>query len=976
MFFTQEELKPFFFDTNNDQPYGHSPESRENYALIRSYLLGERPDLSGLHPTYEYYQLLGLAYLLGSPAAPTAHTTRLLDLFFHPDVLPGVTHYLPAVFGHLALQAADVPAVHAWVSLMHRLGLSDTDIFMLLLNQLNRGAEGGDFLATDPPVKQWMQRHLPPAGRVQRSAHSWGDDQWSYPYFVVVEAGRPADALQELFVGLSLASEWTSDLLRHADGHYLPQITAWIRGEHGHLHEVVPRFYTAAELYEWKGEEVAELLLHSARLYLSWYRQRSKAEYHEPYFSGKKLNGYYSTVALSRIFNDAPGEAVKLLEEWFRDGVPVSLAIHTYLKKAHPAEALPFLREGLLGKGQPTHIEHSRGLLEFLQQGYPQADYLDTVWKLAATKSKPLRTLVADMVLKRDPDAEQKAIALLKSKSSEARQTGAIILSAFSSDSARAAVGTLLDAEANDNARDLFLQIAQDGFPPAADTDFLERTIAAARGRGKLDKPVESWLDEATLPPLYDQSGAALPPDTVRFLLYRMRRVKAMEADPEARFVLAQVDKERSGPFAGELLRIFTDKQGKPEYKYLLALAALVGNEAITDKVCTLINEWIDSNRGKMAEYGIGALALQGSDKALRIVEAYSRKFQNKKQNIGAAALQALEDAASALGITVHELGDRVLPDLGFEGVYKEFSVGDAGYRAFIDSNFKLVYYDEDNKKLKALPAAAGPEIKAYFKDVAKEVRDVVKAQSGRMEYFLVVQRRWTPEAWQALFLGNPIMFIYATKLLWGLFDEAGALRQCFLCLDDGSLVDEGQEELELPEGSFVGMVHPLQLEPAALDRWKRQFFDAGIAPVFPQLDRAAHAPADPGRRIVTDYAGRPAEQGAVLGTLERAGWRKGPSGDGGFLDHFSFREPAHGIEAILQVEGVFAGGFGYDYEPKLGRLYFLKDNGPRKGWFRPPADESDERLLLLADVPPIFYSEVIASVERVRTGKAAAATP
>src|SRR5581483_764963 len=222
--------------------------------------------------------------------------------------------------------------------------------------------------------------------------------------------------------------------------------------------------------------------------------------------------------------------------------------------------------------------------------------------------------------------------------------------------------------------------------------------------------------------------------------------------------------------FALNLIKLFIDNGTKAEHKYLLALSALLGDEAVADKIRITIDKWIEDGRFKMAEYGVGALALQGSDKALRWVEFYSRKYRTRKANVGVAALVALEAAAEELGITTYELGDRIVPDFGFEGLFKPFEADGETYRAFIDNNFKIAFFNDDNKKIKSIPAAASAELKEEFKAIAKEVRDVVKSQSSRLEYYMVIQRRWTVEQWQQFFLNNPVMFIYATKLVWGVY--------------------------------------------------------------------------------------------------------------------------------------------------------------------------------------------------------------
>ena len=463
-------------------------------------------------------------------------------------------------------------------------------------------------------------------------------------------------------------------------------------------------------------------------------------------------------------------------------------------------------------------------------------------------------------------------------------------------------------------------------------------------------------------------SGEALTTNELRFVFYRMSRAKGMRSDPEANYLLQQIDKEKADEFAKAILDKFIANGTKPDHKYILALAALLGTEDLVGRIRTLINCWIDEGRLKMAEYGIGALALQGSNKALRWVEWYSRKYKTKKANVGAAALQALRDAAEEQGITIHELADRVVPDFGFDSLFKTFTVNGDEYRAFIDSKFKLCFFNEDNKQLKALPAAAVKELKEEFKQISKEVRDVVRSQSGRMEYYLLMQRKWTSGAWKDFFLTNPVMFIYATKLLWGIYNEEGALLNCFLCLEDTTLAAVNDDEVDPEENCLIGIVHPLELSVAQLDGWNRKFFDLSIEPVFPQLDRPVYnvKQEEASQKIIQQFAGKETQSNSIKPTLERFGWRDGGTGDGGYIDSFLLEDDRHGVLAVLEVEGVFV-TFGWESEGKLGTLYFIERKKQQTKWIQSPVDEKDERLIALRDLPPVFYSEVMYNIHRIK---------
>ena len=160
-----------------------------------------------------------------------------------------------------------------------------------------------------------------------------------------------------------------------------------------------------------------------------------------------------------------------------------------------------------------------------------------------------------------------------------------------------------------------------------------------------------------------------------------------------------------------------------------------------------------------------------------------------------------------------------------------------------------------------------------------------------------------------------------------------------------------------------------MQLNADELKIWKQKFFDLSIESIFPQLDRPYFTLPDEEKEITIyrKFVGVPTEPSSIKNTLERHGWRKGAAGDGGYIDSFVHHDPAGKIQAVLEVEGVFVGGYGSDYEPKLGRLYFINITKVKERWFNSPKDDKDERLIPLGELPDVLYSEVMASIKAIR---------
>jgi len=659
---------------------------------------------------------------------------------------------------------------------------------------------------------------------------------------------------------------------------------------------------------------------------------------------------------------------LQILTEWFEQKVFIHqqclLIIHQYLGD----DAFTYFQKALATANSPAGTSYYQDLLSSTAKLFSPTLYLPLVWSFVNTKSKPIKQLIANIVAANDAEFEDKAIALLQHKNGETRQTAASMLNYSNSAKAIDAIMQILHTETNETVRDILLQTVAEVLPKTATQDFVAEMINAASKRGKLDKPIETWLDEASLPPLFYKDGATLNTSTIRFLLYRMSRVKTMCSDIEAKYIIDQIDKEKSSDFVLHLIQLFRDKEAKAELKWMMALSAMLGNDLVVDKIRITTNSWIEENRFKMAEYGVGALALQGSDKALRWVEWYSRKFRSKKANVGAAALVALENAAIELGISTHELGDKIVPDFGFEGLFKTFEIDGQEYRAFIDSKFKIAFFNQDNKQLKALPANADSTLKDEFKTIAKEVRDIVKSQSPRLEYYLIIQRKWTTEQWQQFFLNNPIMFIYATKLVWGIYNTEGALQQTFICNDDTTVINVESDEIELPDNAQIAIVHPSQLSAELLKQWQHFLYKQSIEQVFPQLERKLPnlENIDVSKSILYQFVDKHMATGSTRSTLEKSGWHKGPTGDGGYLSSINLSYQEKHLEAVLEVEGIGA-GFGWGGDEKLGRLYVIDTSKVKSKWMMYAKDESDEKLVPFNKLPQIYLTEMLAAIQSIK---------
>jgi hypothetical protein len=602
------------------------------------------------------------------------------------------------------------------------------------------------------------------------------------------------------------------------------------------------------------------------------------------------------------------------------------------------------------------------------------------LWALLQDKSKPVRDAAARALAKLGEEILPRVRELLEARRGDTRMAAVTILTTMNTPAALAALEARLDAETDENIRDAML-LGLEAAWAASGRQITRQDVEArvARTAPKLKTFPVSWLNEDSLPPLYFRDGGPLDRQWVRYLLYRQARAGDVRPDVEARPLIELIDRRRGGDFAQEVLKGYLTSRMKPDDRGLLVLAALLGDDRLVPLLGSQIRQWADGTRGKMAEQGVHALALLGTDAALLTVDALSIRYRTKKKNVGRAAVDAFAAAAERLGITTDELGDRVVPWLGFEpGQPRTIDCAGRRFEVRIGQDFKLKYVDlEKNKPAASLPKSAPKEVLAALKEQAATLREVVKAQLVRLENLMVRQQRWPVGRWRVLFLSHPVLLPFAVRLVWGAYDEAGKLSATFRALEDRSLTDVEDSAVTLPEGGTVGMVHPLESSEDARQSWRAHLADYEIEPPFPQMERpvVTPTPEQRGLKVYRDLAGTSVNALTFRGRAEKLGWHRGSVGDGGSVSAYAKSFPLAGVDVFVEVDGMYI-GIGMNDEIKLQNVYFVRTGTAKPGasGYNEPTGEDDPRLIAFGEVPPVVFSEAMGDLGKIAPPKAAAA--
>jgi hypothetical protein len=187
--------------------------------------------------------------------------------------------------------------------------------------------------------------------------------------------------------------------------------------------------------------------------------------------------------------------------------------------------------------------------------------------------------------------------------------------------------------------------------------------------------------------------------------------------------------------------------------------------------------------------------------------------------------------------------------------------------------------------------------------------------------------------------------------LVLAAYDDAGKITQTFRVTEDQTLADQNDEEILLPPGGQIGVVHPAHIDDALKSAWERVLSDYDVIPPFAQLGRDIYRanPEDVENTEITRYRG-PKIPGRVMhGMLERSRWLRNTPLDGGHCVQHSKYFPLFNVTAFIQYTGL-----SMFEQQELEAVFFVP------GHATPAMCGEHEDQLKIKQVDPLVLSEVL----------------
>lgn len=239
------------------------------------------------------------------------------------------------------------------------------------------------------------------------------------------------------------------------------------------------------------------------------------------------------------------------------------------------------------------------------------------------------------------------------------------------------------------------------------------------------------------------------------------------------------------------------------------------------------------AGRGQMSRSVVNAClrVLAGLDSELAVLQLTRLKGVIEYRDANQQLEQAFEAAATKRELSVDQLEERVVPDVG--GLTAPIGAWTPTI-TFEDGAPRLSWVRDDGKRVQRVPAELQREHAdevAARKAKFAEFEEVLEAQAGRLERLFWTQRLISLADFREHTLGHPVVMLLARALVWNVGDRAA------LWFDD-TFIDVAGAPFEPPSSVSVQLWHPAMSTPPDLVAWRTRLETLGLAQPFAQVDR------------------------------------------------------------------------------------------------------------------------------------------
>lgn len=354
--------------------------------------------------------------------------------------------------------------------------------------------------------------------------------------------------------------------------------------------------------------------------------------------------------------------------------------------------------------------------------------------------------------------------------------------------------------------------------------------------------------------------------------------------------------------------------------------------------------------------------ALAQMDNPLAVSYLSALKLKPIQNNTKSLIEKLIGEAAARMGITMQELEDGSVQDVGLEDGKRSFEIG--GYLAEIsllpNGKAELQWFNAEGKMLKSAPSSLknghGEELKE-LKIAFDLVQKTLSAQRQRLDRMYIEDRSWKLAEFERIFLHHGILGNLTKRLIWQL-EENGKLAAAIW--RNGHWQNAQAEVIDwLSPTTTVRLWHPCTSSTDETLAWREAIEHWQIVQPFKQAYREIYLLTDAELNTVT-YSNRMAahfvRQHQFASLARGRGWTYTLLGawDSPDAGAAQIKMPAHAMRAELWADAQFSND---EYNETGIWNYVITDQ------IRFYRGENQEPLRLI-EVPTIVFSEIMRDAD------------
>lgn len=442
----------------------------------------------------------------------------------------------------------------------------------------------------------------------------------------------------------------------------------------------------------------------------------------------------------------------------------------------------------------------------------------------------------------------------------------------------------------------------------------------------KYEKSLEKnikWIDDSLISNV-KISGSNVPIKVMKYILMEYMALKEPYRIESIDKMSVLFDKKSFTDTLESLYQTWFDAGAEIKKKNIMIPYCLYGTELQLVKLNKQIEVWAKNARGALGAYIVSAIAMNGAPFALMLVDSIANKFPNAQ--VKRAASESFAIAAKALNVPVDVLGDKIVPNLGFDNKgNKKIDFGSRTFTLKLMPDFSVeITDDEKEKTIKTLPKPnanddekKAEDAKNELTSLKKSIKTVVSLQTTRLQKVLMNGRKWNSSSWKELFVDNPIMNAFAINMIWGAYDDKNNLIKSFRYMEDGTFNTVDEEEYSIPENTKITLVHVSDLDEQTIAKWKQQLIDYEIKQPINQINENIFniSQKDIKDNMITIFDKKTVTVSVINSIAKKLDMQRGGVWDaGGFWDYYLEDEYTN-IGCEINFEGAY---IGIDYAETL----------------------------------------------------------